>query len=361
MIGCFLSRGLVMIFGYVCPAYECFKTLERNKPDIEQLRFWCQYWILVAVMTVMERFSDAFVSWVPMYSEAKLAFIIFLWYPRTKGTTYVYDSFLKPYVSKHETEIDRNLLELRTRAGDLAYMYCHMAASYGQTRIFEVLQYVASQSTPRPRARQPQHPARKTQQPPAATRDTATAAAAKIVPASANAATAAAAAATAAAKIVPAPANAATAAAAAATAADVNATATAADADSIATAAADPVTKVQATTQVQDEEPMSPTSSTSSSEDQEMEEEPTSTKETSASAPPSPAPSTLKKLVSMPHGPKCSSQSTINNADSAQIVTAFTAEKSPAKRSAPPEDTVMEETIRVTRGRLRKTRSTVTK
>lgn len=71
-----------------------------------------------------------------------------------QGTTYVYDSFLKPYVSKHETEIDRNLLELRTRAGDLAYMYCHMAASYGQTRIFEVLQYVASQSTPRPRARQ---------------------------------------------------------------------------------------------------------------------------------------------------------------------------------------------------------------
>lgn len=334
-----------MIFGYVCPAYECFKTLERNKRDIEQLRFWCQYWILVAVMTVMERFSDAFVSWVPMYSEAKLAFIIFLWYPRTKGTTYVYDSFLKPYVSKHETEIDRNLLELRTRAGDLAYMYCHMAASYGQTRIFEVLQYVASQSTPRPRARQPQHPARKTQQPPAATRATATAAAAKIVTAPANAATAAAAA-----------------AAATATAADVNATATAADADAIATAAVDPVTKVQATTQVQDEEPMSPTSSTSSSQDQEMEEEPTSTKETSAYAPPSPAPSTLKKMVSMPHGPNCSSQSTINNADSDQIVTAFTkAEKSPAKRSAPPEDTVMEETIRVTRGRLRKTRSTVTK
>ena len=35
-----------MIFGYVYPAYECFKTLERNKPDIEQLRFWCQYWYI---------------------------------------------------------------------------------------------------------------------------------------------------------------------------------------------------------------------------------------------------------------------------------------------------------------------------
>lgn len=71
-----------------------------------------------------------------------------------QGTTYVYDSFFRPYVSKHETEIDRNLLELRTRAGDIAVLYWQKAASYGQTRIFEILQYVASQSTPRPRPTQ---------------------------------------------------------------------------------------------------------------------------------------------------------------------------------------------------------------
>ncbi|RZC03304.1 HVA22-like protein i [Glycine soja] len=58
-----------------------------------------------------------------MYSEAKLEFFIFLWYPKTKGTTYVYDSFFRLYVAKHATEIDRNLLELRTRAGDIAVLY----------------------------------------------------------------------------------------------------------------------------------------------------------------------------------------------------------------------------------------------
>ncbi len=68
-----------------------------------------------------------------------------------QGTTYVYDSFFRPYVAKHETEIDRNLLELRTRAGDIAVLYWQRAASYGQTRIYEILQYVAAQSTPRPR------------------------------------------------------------------------------------------------------------------------------------------------------------------------------------------------------------------
>ncbi|CAJ1972539.1 unnamed protein product [Sphenostylis stenocarpa] len=154
MIGSFLTWALAMVFGYAYPAYECYKAVEKNKPEIEQLRFWCQYWILVAVLTVCERVGDTFISWVPMYSEAKLAFFIFLWYPKTKGTTYVYDSFFRPYVAKHETEIDRNLLELRTRAGDIAVLYWQRAFSYGQTRIYDILQFVAAQSTPAPRPAQ---------------------------------------------------------------------------------------------------------------------------------------------------------------------------------------------------------------
>ncbi|OIW20622.1 hypothetical protein TanjilG_17069 [Lupinus angustifolius] len=164
MIGSFLTRALMMVLGYAYPAYECYKVVERNKPEIEQLRFWCQYWILVAVLTVCERIGDTFISWVPMYSEAKLAFFIYLWYPKTKGTTYVYDSFFRPYVAQHEPEIDRSLLELRTRAGDIAVLYWQRAASYGQTRIFDILQYVAAQSTPAPRPAQ-QRPAVRVRQP----------------------------------------------------------------------------------------------------------------------------------------------------------------------------------------------------
>ncbi|KAI3460390.1 hypothetical protein Pfo_017053 [Paulownia fortunei] len=164
MIGSFIARGLVLIFGYVYPAYECYKSVEMNKPDIEQLRFWCQYWILVALLTVCERIGDMFIGWVPMYGEAKLAFFIYLWFPKTKGTRYVYNSFFRPYVAQHETEIDRNLLELRTRAGDLALLYWQRTASYAQTRIFDILQYIASQSTLR-RPAQPQHQGTRVQKP----------------------------------------------------------------------------------------------------------------------------------------------------------------------------------------------------
>ncbi|XP_034681939.1 putative HVA22-like protein g isoform X2 [Vitis riparia] len=137
MMGSFLSRALMLTFGYAYPAYECFKTVEKNKPEIEQLVLWCQYWL-------------------PLYGEAKLALFIYLRYPKTKGTTYIYNSFLRPYLAKHETEIDRNLLELRVKAREIAVVYWQKAVRHGQTVFFKILQYV-SLTQPQP-AQQQQQP-----------------------------------------------------------------------------------------------------------------------------------------------------------------------------------------------------------
>ncbi|KAF3943093.1 hypothetical protein CMV_030316 [Castanea mollissima] len=299
MIGSFLTRGLVMVFGYAYPAYECYKTVEKNRPEIENLRFWCQYWILVAVLTVCERVGDAFISWVPMYSEAKLAFFIYLWYPKTKGTTYVYDSFFRPYVSKHENEIDRNLLELRTRAGDMAILYWQRAASYGQTRIYEILQFVAAQSTPRtrPPQSQPQQQQQQKQQPNGRVRPT------------------------------------------------------------------PPPKRQPAKAQPETEEPPSPTSSTSSSQDQkEVAEEvgpsqvPKAAPPTAAppaAAPPAPAANTQKATAPS----ETTSQTTTTEAQPMQIE-ATPPSSTEENTNPPPPETVIDESIRVTRGRLRKTRST---
>lgn len=147
MLGDFIGRGLFMILGYAYPAFECFKTVERNRVNIEELRFWCQYWIIVAVLSVIERFGDIFISWLPLYGEMKLAFIIYLWYPQTKGTSYVYESLLRPFVSRHETDIDKNLQELRYRAWDLAIYYWQNCTELGSSAFFNVFQYIANQSS----------------------------------------------------------------------------------------------------------------------------------------------------------------------------------------------------------------------
>ena len=115
----FFALECRLVLGYAYPAYDCYKALELNTPQMEQLRFWCQYWyadlssiqiylqnhvllhvnllqntslncplsvpyrILVAFLTALERFADCALSWLPMYSEAKLALVVYLWHPST--------------------------------------------------------------------------------------------------------------------------------------------------------------------------------------------------------------------------------------------------------------------------------------
>ncbi|XP_030549941.2 putative HVA22-like protein g [Rhodamnia argentea] len=100
------------------PAYNRFKTIENNELEAQQLLFRCQHRILVAFLSVCERLGDAFISWLPLYGEAKFAFFIYLWHPQTKGTQDIYNYFFRPYLAIHEKVIDRNLLELKVMAGD---------------------------------------------------------------------------------------------------------------------------------------------------------------------------------------------------------------------------------------------------
>ncbi|XP_006348489.1 putative HVA22-like protein g [Solanum tuberosum] len=143
MLGELITSSLVLVLGYAYPAFECYKTIEKNRVEIEELRFWCQYWIIVALLRIFESIGDVFMTWLPMYSEAKLALIIYLWYPKTKGTGYIYDTLLKPYVSRHEPDIDRGFLEFRTRAFDLAIYYWQNCTELGQAKFFQLLDFAS--------------------------------------------------------------------------------------------------------------------------------------------------------------------------------------------------------------------------
>uniref|UniRef100_A0A8I7B9K1 HVA22-like protein n=2 Tax=Hordeum vulgare subsp. vulgare TaxID=112509 RepID=A0A8I7B9K1_HORVV len=140
-----ITRLLTLALGYAYPAYACYKTLELHPPKIEQLIFWCQYWVLVATLTVVERFADFAVSWLPMYGEAKLLLVLYLWHPGTRGAGHVYDGFLRPLVARHEVDIDRGLLELRARAKDVTASQLKAAAAVGQAWLVEAARLVSSQ------------------------------------------------------------------------------------------------------------------------------------------------------------------------------------------------------------------------
>ncbi|XP_019429215.1 PREDICTED: putative HVA22-like protein g [Lupinus angustifolius] len=147
MLGDLINRCLILVLGYAYPGYECFKVVEKNRVDIEELRFWCKYWIILALFTVLEKFTDILISWLPLYGEMKLGLIIYLWYPKIKGTGVIYENVLRPYVSTHEHDIDRKIHELKVRARDLTVYYWHYCAQHGQEAFLQVLQYLALQTT----------------------------------------------------------------------------------------------------------------------------------------------------------------------------------------------------------------------
>ncbi|KAJ0976650.1 hypothetical protein J5N97_012160 [Dioscorea zingiberensis] len=146
MLGDFINRVLVLLLGYAYPAFECFKVVEKSNGEIQELKFWCKYWIIVAIVTVLERFSDIFASCLPMYAELKLAFFIYLWYPKTQGTGFVYETFLRPCIVKHEPEIEEKLQKIRSKSGDLLLFYINNFTSKGQSLILEIIHYVISHS-----------------------------------------------------------------------------------------------------------------------------------------------------------------------------------------------------------------------
>ncbi|KAK9863268.1 hypothetical protein WJX84_007345 [Apatococcus fuscideae] len=75
MLGDFSCRVLLNVFGFVLPAYNCFKVIEAR--DDEALRGWCIYWLILAIFTTTERMLlDMFIFWVPLYYEAKFLFVL---------------------------------------------------------------------------------------------------------------------------------------------------------------------------------------------------------------------------------------------------------------------------------------------
>jgi TB2/DP1, HVA22 family len=107
------------------------------------------YWLTLAIFTGAERLLDMFVFWcvpqcismrlkvaakrkhdmhtkvhvwtscrMPLYYEAKLLFVVWLWHPRSKGAVYLYQHSLQPLLLAHEQTIDRKIEEFKAMGGD---------------------------------------------------------------------------------------------------------------------------------------------------------------------------------------------------------------------------------------------------
>ncbi|CAL5229940.1 g13367 [Coccomyxa viridis] len=131
MLGDFSCRVILNIVGFVWPAYQNYKTISQKQTDATQQ--WCMYWLMLALFTVSERMVlDMLVFWVPMYYEAKVLFVLYLWHPKTQGAVYLYNTLLQPFLSQNEAAIDQCIEELKTAFFDYTASYFQKLVNFVQ-------------------------------------------------------------------------------------------------------------------------------------------------------------------------------------------------------------------------------------
>ncbi|XP_042199406.1 receptor expression-enhancing protein 1 isoform X3 [Callorhinchus milii] len=114
MVSWIISRLVVLIFGTLYPAYSSYKAVKTK--NVKEYVKWMMYWIIFALFTTAETFTDLFLPWFPFYYELKIAFIVWLLSPYTKGASVLYRKFVHPTLSSKEQEIDEYLSQAKDRS-----------------------------------------------------------------------------------------------------------------------------------------------------------------------------------------------------------------------------------------------------
>jgi len=114
MISSIISRLVILVFGTLYPAYASYKAV-RTK-NVKEYVKWMMYWIVFALFTCAETFTDVFLSWFPFYYEIKIILVIWLLSPATKGSSILYRKFVHPMLSRRENEIDEYISKAKEQS-----------------------------------------------------------------------------------------------------------------------------------------------------------------------------------------------------------------------------------------------------
>ncbi|XP_055481779.1 receptor expression-enhancing protein 2 isoform X2 [Psammomys obesus] len=114
MVSWIISRLVVLIFGTLYPAYSSYKAVKTK--NVKEYVKWMMYWIVFAFFTTAETLTDIILSWFPFYFELKIAFVIWLLSPYTKGSSVLYRKFVHPTLSNKEKEIDEYITQARDKS-----------------------------------------------------------------------------------------------------------------------------------------------------------------------------------------------------------------------------------------------------
>ncbi|KAI0936773.1 hypothetical protein AcW1_000920 [Taiwanofungus camphoratus] len=72
------------------------------------------YWAVVGAFVTFEFIAEWLISWIPLYWETKTLFLLFLSLPQTEGSTWIYTTYLHPFLTNKEADIDAGIVAAKT-------------------------------------------------------------------------------------------------------------------------------------------------------------------------------------------------------------------------------------------------------
>jgi len=107
------------VIGFVYPAYRSIKALESTKKDDDTR--WLTYWVVFALFSVCEFFSDLLLSWFPFYWLAKCLFLVWCFLPVSwNGSDIIYQRVVRPFFMKHQQGIDKVMNRVTEKIEEVA-------------------------------------------------------------------------------------------------------------------------------------------------------------------------------------------------------------------------------------------------
>ncbi|XP_042223758.1 receptor expression-enhancing protein 5-like isoform X1 [Homarus americanus] len=107
------------VIGFIYPAYCSIKALESLKKEDDTR--WLTYWVVFALFSVCEFFSDLLLSWFPFYWLAKCMFLVWCFLPVSwNGSDVIYNRVIRPAFIKHEKEIDTAMSKVTDKINEVA-------------------------------------------------------------------------------------------------------------------------------------------------------------------------------------------------------------------------------------------------
>ncbi|KAK2588904.1 hypothetical protein KPH14_001762 [Odynerus spinipes] len=104
------------IIGFLYPAYCSMKALETPKKDDDTK--WLTYWVVFALFTIIEFFSEFIVSIIPFYWLLKCFFYVWLMAPTEyNGSLVLYRRIVRPKFVHYQPNLDKLISTARETAG----------------------------------------------------------------------------------------------------------------------------------------------------------------------------------------------------------------------------------------------------